>query len=123
LENFPEDITPFLRKIEKQQKINFSEMKLRTWFSNGSTFESPEFKQKGKPYLINEEIKQKWLSSLPKPKVLSLTEKLKALLTPKLSIDDKRPRSFLYSEFEELDETEKENENTDLEGIEEEWIK
>ena len=67
-----EDISPSLRKIEKSHGLDFANMKDRTWFFEGQTFVSPEFKQSnGKPYQVNQEIKQLWLSSLPKPKTLS----------------------------------------------------
>ncbi len=67
-----EDITPFLRKIEKSQGLSFAEMKPQTWFYDGKTFLSPTFSQgNGKPFIINETLKQKWLSSLPKKKTLS----------------------------------------------------
>ena len=74
-----EDITPFLRKIEKAHNISFADMKPRTWYFEGQIFQSPDFKQSGKPYQINTEIRQKWLDSLPKPK--TLTEKIKAWFT------------------------------------------
>lgn len=66
-----EDITPALRRLEKQHGINFAETPPRTWFYEGSTFVSPEFKQQGKPYIVNAEIKQKWLDSLPKHETLA----------------------------------------------------
>ncbi len=72
----PEDITPALRRIEKQNGLDFANMKPRTWFYESATFVSPEFKQNGKPYIINQEIKKLWLDSLPKPK--TLTEKINA---------------------------------------------
>lgn len=72
----PEDLSPFLRRIEKQHKIDFANMPSRTWFFEGSTFTSPEWKQQGKPYKINTEIKQAWLNNLPKQKPESLKEKI-----------------------------------------------
>ena len=69
-----EDITPALRRIEKAHNLDFSNMKPRTWFFEGSLIVSPEFKQQGKPYKINKDIKQEWLNSFPKVKVLSLKE-------------------------------------------------
>lgn len=77
-----EDITPFLRRIEKKHKLDFANMKPRNWFFEGSTFISPNWKQQGKPFQINRDIKQEWLNSLPKPKVLTLKDKLKAWLHP-----------------------------------------
>lgn len=75
-----EDITPFLRRLERSYSVNFAEMPNRTWFFNNSTFVSPEFKQSGKPYQINREIKERWIQNLPKPK--SLGEQVKDWLKP-----------------------------------------
>jgi hypothetical protein len=59
-----EDKTPFLRRLEKKHEVNFSEFPQRQWFFEGLTFKSPEWKQKGKPYQINKEIKQRYIESL-----------------------------------------------------------
>jgi hypothetical protein len=56
-------------------------MAQKTWFFEGKTIVSPEFKQQGKPFQINGVIKQQWLANLPKPK--TLTEKIKLWFTPK----------------------------------------
>jgi hypothetical protein len=66
-----EDISPNLRRIEKTKGLDFANMKPKHWFYEGSIFVSPEFKQVGKPYIVNQEIKQLWLNTLPKPKTLS----------------------------------------------------
>ena len=71
-----EDITPNLRRIEKSNNLEFAEMPQKTWFFEGSTFVSPEFKQSGKPYQINRAIQKLYVANLPKPK--TLTEKIKA---------------------------------------------
>lgn len=76
-----EDITPFLRRLEKSHGLDFANMKPRTWFFEGSTFISPEWTQQGKPFQINSEIKQLWLNSLPKKKTLK--EKIKDYLKAK----------------------------------------
>jgi hypothetical protein len=106
-------------------------MKAQTWFYEGLTFVSPEFKQQGKPFIINRAIKDAWLNALPKKKILSLSEKIKLLLNPEI----KRTQSLFKSENQEsksesleetldiLDSQEKENEEEDLNGISEEWIK
>jgi len=100
-------------------------MKPRTCFFDGSTFVSPEFKQNGKPFQINGAIKQQWLDSLPKPKHLTLAEKIKAWFTPKpqatttnrnLSSED------IAKTEEELDKLDREQEENDLREIEEEFI-
>jgi hypothetical protein len=52
-----EDKTSFLRRIEKNRKIDFSAMKQRSWFFEGKLFNSPTWKQSGKPYQINRELR------------------------------------------------------------------
>ena len=71
----PEDITPQLRKLEKLHGLDFSKMNPRQWLFEGQIFTTPEFKQQGKPFIINDQIKKAWLDSLPKPKTLA--EKIK----------------------------------------------
>jgi hypothetical protein len=129
-----EDITPALKKL----KIDFANMKPKNWYFEGLVFESPEFKQQGKPYLINSRIKTEWLNSLPKtPKKKSLKEKIRAWLNISELKENKSPecpkqtqeaQSFFESENledseNELDQQEKDSENSELEEIEEEWIK
>jgi hypothetical protein len=110
-------------------------MKARTWYYEGSTFTNPEFKQQGKPFIVNAALKQLWLNSLPKAKVLSLKEKIKAWLIPQLIAKSEPLRSenlgesqsFLNEEEEEsleeeLDREEKESEESDLRENEEEMI-
>jgi len=53
-------------------------MPQKTWFFEGKTIVSPEFKQSGKPFQINREIKKLYVANLPKPKTLS--EKLSAFI-------------------------------------------
>ena len=62
-----EDVNP-VRRIEKQFKIDFSRMPSKTWFMEGETFHSPNWKQNGKPFQINREMKRKYIDTLPKPK-------------------------------------------------------
>lgn len=57
-----EDMNPALRRIEKEHNIDLTEMPLRNWLFNGETFVSPDWKQQGKPYLINRAIREKWFS-------------------------------------------------------------
>jgi hypothetical protein len=42
-------------------------MKPKTWSYESLTFGGPEFKQQGKPYIINRDVKTEWLNFLPKP--------------------------------------------------------
>lgn len=128
-----EDITPALRRIEKAHNLDFANMKERTWFFEGKTFISPTFKQNGKPYIINAQIKQAWLKIQPKqPKPLSLREKITKWLNPiGYSIKERKneplcqtSNSFLNEESIENSELEENlsEEERDLREIEEEWI-
>jgi len=117
--------------LEKEYNIDFSKIPFRTWFYEGQTFVSPEWKQQGKPYQINGAIKEEWLKSLPKKKTLSLIDRIKLWLNPLAIKEMAKPESqnsFFENEnleetLEELDNQEKENEEEDLNGISEEWIK
>jgi hypothetical protein len=71
-----EDLTPVLRRLEKEHSINFSKMPLRTWFYEGQTFVSPEWKQQGKPYQINRALRAKY-NSQQTQKPQSLIERFK----------------------------------------------
>ena len=42
-------------------------MPQRTWVFEGQTFISPNWTQQGKPYQINEEIRQKWFGRMQQP--------------------------------------------------------
>ena len=104
-----EDITPSLRKIEKSHGLDFSNMKARNWFFEGKTFVSPEFKQSnGKPYQVNQEIKQLWLNSLPKPKTLS--EKISEWFNQtRIKAQAQRDQRRINQESQTLNEMEKED--------------
>jgi hypothetical protein len=60
------DKTPYHRRLEKQYNVNLSNMEPRTWLIEGKTIVSPEFKQQGKPYIINQAIREKWFARMPK---------------------------------------------------------
>jgi hypothetical protein len=104
-----EDITPILRRLEKAHGLDFANMPSRKWFYEGSTFESPEFKQSGKPYIINAEIKKKWLESLPVKE--SLSEKIARWFKPK----QKQEQPNQQTQTSDKDETEQ-NINEDEKG-------
>jgi hypothetical protein len=111
-----EDISPNLRRIEKSQGLDFSNMKPRNWFYEGSLFVSPEFKQSGKPFQVNSEIKKLWLNSLPKKKTLA--EKIHEWLTVKKETNplfNKRPTSQTLSEMEK-DDSALLNEDSEFDG-------
>ncbi len=77
-----EDITPSLRRLEKQFNLDFSKMKPKTWFYEGLTFESPNFKQNGKPYKINKALKAQLTPESTTERKLNLAEKISKWLNP-----------------------------------------
>jgi hypothetical protein len=77
-----EDITPSLRRLEKQFNLDFSKMKAKTWFYEGLTFESPEFKQNKKPFQINKALKAQLTPETPEKRKLTLAEKISKWLNP-----------------------------------------
>jgi hypothetical protein len=129
-----EDITPNLRRLEKEKNLDFSKMPSRTWYYEGSIFESPEFKQHGKPYQINKALKAK-IPETPEQKeerVLSLSEKILKWIDPqafleaqikKLKLNEKpqkptKGKKAVNEEslsFEELEEKELNDSLTDIE--------
>lgn len=62
-----EDKAIAVRRIERKNGVDFTKMKPRTWFFNGEIFKSPQWKQNGKPYQINKEVKKRYVDSLPIP--------------------------------------------------------
>jgi energy-coupling factor transporter ATP-binding protein EcfA2 len=102
-----EDISPNLRRLEKAQNIDFSKMKPRNWFYEGSIFVSPEFKQNGKPFQVNREIKKLWLNSLPKKKTLA--EKIKPWLTVQKETNPFLKKQVISQTSSQLNEMEKED--------------
>ena len=107
-----EDITPSLRRLEKQHNLDFSRMKAKTWFYEGLTFVSPDFKQCGKPYQINKALKAKLTPETPEQRKLTLADKISKWLNPK---------AYLKLELKQLKEAQKETPNSLLKknGIEE----
>jgi hypothetical protein len=99
-----------IRRLEKQYNINFAKMPLRTWFFEGLTFKSPEWKQNGKPYIINKEMKKAYVENLPIPqKPKSKFEKFSKFLND--MIIGKRSHRRPKEEQQEIDQ---ENEELDL---------
>jgi hypothetical protein len=107
-----EDTNP-VRRLEKQFKIDFSRMPSRTWFIEGETFTSPDWRQSGKPYQINKEAKRRYIETLPQPKRRrTFAEFLARLWLGKNAKKTQNPES--ESEPEETeDEDEKEGEELD----------
>jgi hypothetical protein len=83
-----EDKSPYIKQIEKQYNINFSNMESRKWFFNGETFTSPTWKQEGKPFLINRELRAKYFNSEPKKEVkpLGMVDFFKFIFSPTYDI-------------------------------------
>ena len=75
-----EDISGWLRRIERQFGLDFSKLPKRTWYFNGFTFKSPDYKKQGKPRIINKEVEEA-LKPKEKPKKKSFWQKLKDKLS------------------------------------------
>jgi hypothetical protein len=127
----PEDKTTFLRRLEKKHNIDFSEISLRNWFFEGKTFKSPIWKQHRKPYIINKQLKHKFLEGQkPKPqaqqkgKLRQILETFNSLLFPttKLYIVKGKSNKPIKKDFmKDLDREAQESEERDLREIEEEF--
>jgi hypothetical protein len=146
-----EDITPSLRRLEKQHNLDFSRMKAKTWFYEGLVFNSPEFKQNKKPFQINKELKAQLTPETPEQRRETLSDKVLKWLNPQKYLDlqikklaeaqKQTPKSLLKKngnkeashDFEELEEKELNDtlseeeranleEERDLREIEEEMI-
>jgi len=87
--------TVAIRRLERKYAIDFSKLNPRNWCFEGKTFESPLWKQKGKPRRINKQIKQKyvdqltppqedeiWRQSIPKPRNPTLFQRFINWLIP-----------------------------------------
>lgn len=111
-----EDTNP-VRRLEKEFKIDFSRMPSRLWFMEGETFVSPDWKQNGKPYQINREVKRKYIDNLPKPqRRRTLAEFLASLWLGKNAKKTQNPESESEpEETEDEDETEGEELDEDFE--------
>jgi hypothetical protein len=110
----PEDLTPFLRKIEKKFNLVFANMTARKWFFENSVITAPDFRQNGKPFIINSEIRQKWLDMQPKtPEKKTLAQKILDWLTGKES-EPKTPKSNTQKFFVENEEEKESEEFEDL---------
>jgi len=90
-----EDKTVAIRRLQRKYDVDFSKLNPREWIFEGKTFKSPTWKQKRKPYQINKQIKQKyveqleppqnsetWRQSIPKPRKLSLFQRIINRLFP-----------------------------------------
>ncbi len=66
-----EDKSPAIRRLQKKYDVDYSKTEPRRWNFEGKTFESPIWKQNGKPYQINKQLKKKWIVQLKPPKTQS----------------------------------------------------
>jgi hypothetical protein len=108
-----EDTNP-VRRLEKEFKIDFSRMPSRLWFMEGETFVSPDWKQNGKPYQINREVKRKYIDNLPKPQrkrtfaeflsSLWLGKNVKKTQNPESEDEPEEPEEDPDEQLEEEDE-------------------
>ena len=107
-----EDKSYSIHRIEKKFNVDVSELKHRTWLFEGKHFKSPEWRQQGKPYQINNEIKEKYRASLPEPKPQTLKEKIGNFLFPKVKEEPQYYNVYGNSEEDEEDAwTEEEDED------------
>jgi len=58
-----------LRRLEKKYQVDFSKLEPRTWLFEGKRFKSPEWKQNGKPFQINKQLKESEREPQPKKKL------------------------------------------------------
>jgi len=123
------DKMAYHRRLEKLYNVNFSKLPQRTWFFEGETFVSPEWKQQGKPYQINRALREQYMANL-KPeqpqKKLSVIQKIafavNSLLNPSANIPITKGKLSNIESTEQESNSFFESENSDLEEIEEEWL-
>lgn len=122
----PEDTTTALRRMEKEHNIDFSKLPQRTWFFEGETFVSPEWKQKGKPYQINRELRAKFMkpqATQPKKKskLRGFLDYVDTMLTGTPHIEQSQNTETIGEGLEPIGKYDKEQEESDLREIEEEF--
>jgi hypothetical protein len=110
-----EDLNPALRKLEKKLNIEFANMPSRNWLYCEKLFTSPEFKQSGKPYLINSDNREAWQNSQPKPKTLSLSDRIKNWLMPLMLPPQRELYKLKEKQAQQRQQTESKEEEEDQE--------
>lgn len=98
-----EDKSISVRKLERKYDIDFSKVEPRNWVFEGKTFESPTWKQEGKPYIINHEIQK------------SFVEQLKPIFAPKANTFKAPKLPLLYRILDKLAPKVKVTENPQIE--------
>jgi hypothetical protein len=120
-----EDLTPSLRRLEKEFKLDFSNMKAKKWFYEGLTFESPIFRQHGKPYQINKQLKTPETPEQKEERILTLSEKVLKWLNPQAYFNQqikklaKAQKLKKATKGKTIKENYEESENLSLEELEE----
>jgi len=110
-----EDITPQIRRIEKLNSVDLTTLPLRTWFYNGETFESPDWKQDKKTYIVNQEIRKAYFKESETPenyKRVPASDKHKRTFWQKLLNLNLAPQTNNNSN-DDKDDDEKENQELD----------
>ena len=99
-----EDKSTSLRHIEKLHNLDFNCTAQRTWFLEGlkTVFTSPEWRQKGKPFQINKEVKKAFLSLFQqqKPKKNTLS-KIGAFIEKVLDWPFSKKKQYGYDDTKE----------------------
>jgi hypothetical protein len=119
-----EDKINGLRRLEKLHNIDFSKIPQRTWFFEGETFVSPDWKQNGKPYQINREVKKLHVANLttaPKESLVKRTLKaIGGLLAAPFLIAFGKPKPHIWTQTRSMETVNTENEEDVLEEEERE---
>jgi len=127
-----EDKSIAIRRLEKKYEIDFSKLKAREWCFEGKTFSSPTWKQSGKPYQVNKEIKKRFIDQL-KPqsqkkksifaKFLNRFKPLETRIREYNEAQSGKLTKGFNEEENENEQWEEENEEEELEWLteEEEW--
>ena len=115
-----EDKINGLRRLEKLHNIDFSKIPQRHWFFEGALFESPEWKQNGKPYQINREVKKLRMANLkPQPKEHLVKRAIKTVAaifnavfgSPKPHVWTQTGKAVVSAETREMSEDNEDNED------------
>jgi hypothetical protein len=116
-----EDITPNLRRIEKAHNLDFANMKPKTWYFEGSTIQSPEFKQSGKPFIVNKAIKAQYLANLKpqsQPKKSFIEKWILPLMFPQTQrIYKLQKQQLTIKQSQPLDSQEDEEEDEEMDDM------
>jgi hypothetical protein len=94
------------RRLEKLYDIDLSAIPQRTWFIEGKLFSSPKFKQAGKPFKINQSIREKWFDdNMPKEEPIEIPKK-KSFMARFLDaiFPQKQPKIISQKEYDRLND-------------------